>query len=512
MSMQPGQRLTPGQEIRANGVTLRYQEDGNLVLYDRVGPRWASDTHGRSAGHVDMQGDGFLVIYDAADVPIWRSGDVAVPGSRLLIDDTGLRVVATVDLPTWQVRVPPREPWERPAPGTHIDPLVGQVGLMHGAFADGRGPRNICSFHAGDWIGQAMRFGPGHIAGAVDYLASIGVHVARCWFQLKTIPGRSPFWDSKPAPRWNPADDPQAFKAAIEVFTSRGIKLHLAGGGIKDMSNAEEDAAFGVLRDTVAEFGPEYFALIEACNEIRDTGDEDDIDPRELTRLVNIVRDRFPQILYGLSAYTGTEDRATTRTYTPDWMRFFIQHDYRGGRFHDKARHLFSGAYEGVVVRRNCWRGEPFGVVGKSRLVSAQANGHELDAHTMPMAAAMAAMTRSVWTYMSGPGVIFGVEPIEDLPGLPETPAMMRALPQDVGTFDTLGHSGPSRRGQRIHAVREDAPDVRADYAIGNDGRYVEIIYGPPDQRKDLPQERRTTADQVLLDGPWGRVITGRLA
>lgn len=105
----------PGQELKANGMTLVYQSDGNLVLYDRVGPRWATDTHGRTAGYVEMQGDGWLVVYDAAGAPIWRSGDVAVPGGRLVVDEGGLRVVATVDVPTWQVRLearptPPIEP------------------------------------------------------------------------------------------------------------------------------------------------------------------------------------------------------------------------------------------------------------------------------------------------------------------------------------------------------------------------------------------------------------------
>ncbi|WP_291990940.1 hypothetical protein, partial [Luteitalea sp.] len=114
--MQPGQRLSPGQELKANGMTLAYQGDGNLVLYDRQGPRWASETHGRSAGYVEMQGDGFLCIYDAAGVPIWRSGDVAAPGGRLVFDESGIRVVATVELPTWQVRLEPR-------PTPPIEPL-----------------------------------------------------------------------------------------------------------------------------------------------------------------------------------------------------------------------------------------------------------------------------------------------------------------------------------------------------------------------------------------------------
>ncbi|WP_291988344.1 hypothetical protein [Luteitalea sp.] len=102
--MTPGQRLAAGQEIRANGMTLAYQGDGNLVLHDGQGrPRWATGTHGRAPGHVEMQADGFLVVYDAAGAPIWRSGDVAVPGGRLRFDTAGIRVVATVDVPTWQV-------------------------------------------------------------------------------------------------------------------------------------------------------------------------------------------------------------------------------------------------------------------------------------------------------------------------------------------------------------------------------------------------------------------------
>lgn len=495
-----------------DGVVLRFQGDGNLVLYLRGIPIWASNKFHPRPVEFAMQGDGNAVCYGRDEhggmQPYWAT-DTFSPGASFRFNLDGVAVVPAVAAHIWSQKANLPEI----VPVKHPDPLDGQVRLVNGSFGDNRGPRAIGSFHAGDWLGQGMVYGPSHIISEVDVLADAGVHVARSWFQLKTIPGRSPFWDSKPAPRWNPADDPQRFAECCNVFTSRGIKLHVAGGGIKDMSDGEETAAFSVLRDTIDQIGPEHFALVEACNEIRDTGDEDDIEPSELTRLVNIVRSRFPNILYALSAYTGTEDRPTLRRYTPDWMGFYLQHDYRGGRAHDKIRHLFSGAYEGVVVRRNCWHGEPFGVLGQSRLVSAQDNGHELDAHVMALSAAMSAMTRGAWTYMSGPGVIHSVEPVTDLPGFRETWRILRDLPQDVGSFNVLGHSGPNKRGQRIHAVRDDAPDVRADYAIEHDGgRYVEIIYGPPEQRKDLPQERATRDDVVLEEGPWGRVTSGRLA
>ena len=246
--------------------------------------------------------------------------------------------------------------------------------------------------------------------------------------------------------------------------------------------------------------------MIEGANESRDTTDEN---PASLEALVQRVRSRHPGILYSLTAYTGHEDREIDRQWTPSWQGFVMRHCYRGGHFHDKVRHIFSGAYEGVPVRRKHWRGEPFGT-GPG--VSAQENGHELTAETMPMAGAMAAMTRCAWTFMSTPGVIYMRERLEDQPGIRETPLLLRVVPRDVGTFRTLGHSGPSKKGLRIHAVRPDAPDVRADYAIADDGRYVEIIYGPPEQRKDLPQERVTWDRVVLHDCSWGRVETGRLS
>lgn len=90
-SLTAGQRLYANQEVRsANGaVVLRYQPDGNLVLYGSGGSvLWTSDTSGTSAGRAEMQTDGNFVIYDAGNVPIWATDSYA-PGGYLTVRDEG---------------------------------------------------------------------------------------------------------------------------------------------------------------------------------------------------------------------------------------------------------------------------------------------------------------------------------------------------------------------------------------------------------------------------------------
>lgn len=399
---------------------------------------------------------------------------------------------------------PIENPWP-PSRPAHPDPLVGQVALVDGAWCDATGPRNIAALHLGNLIGHGLIHGVDRVLPYLDLAASLGYHELRAWFQLHTDPGG--WWDRWSTPRWNPMDHPTRFTEILAAGAQRGLRWHLAGGGIRGLDNAQENALFDTLNRAIREIGPEAFSLIEAANEVRDTGDADDQDPVELTRLVRRATAGFPQILTALSAYTGTEDREILHRYTPSWMNFYLIHGYRAGRAHDKIRHIFSGAYEGTPVRRNAKHGEPFGV---GRLVSAQDNHHELDAHVMTLAAAMCAMSRGSWSFMSGPGVVLESEPLANMPGLSETPAILRALPQDIARFQTLGHGGPSHEGRRIYAARDD---WRADYAIHQDGRYVCILYGPPEQHRpdDLQQRRATRNDRVLADGRWGRVLTGEV-
>jgi hypothetical protein len=100
-----GQRLSPGTQIQsANGhYALRYQTDGNLVIYSSSGAAvWASHTHGHSAGSVEMHGDGNLVIYNAYGQPLWASGTASFPGSYASIQDDGYLVIFDqAGVPIW---------------------------------------------------------------------------------------------------------------------------------------------------------------------------------------------------------------------------------------------------------------------------------------------------------------------------------------------------------------------------------------------------------------------------
>lgn len=89
-----GTRLYVDQELRSpNGTTLRYQHDGNLVLYAPGGRAiWSSSTAGLSAGYVEMQGDGNLVVYDHGGTPRWAS-DTYAPGAALVIHDQGYAAI-----------------------------------------------------------------------------------------------------------------------------------------------------------------------------------------------------------------------------------------------------------------------------------------------------------------------------------------------------------------------------------------------------------------------------------
>jgi hypothetical protein len=495
-----GQRLYPEQEVRSGDFKLRLQGLGNLVLSYRDVPVWASGTHGRPPLWTEMQVDGHLLVrfLDNPDDP-WKS-DTFGDDSVLCVNDKGeLEINARTVLRAWPLTLPQ-------AP-VHPDPLEGQVRLVRGAWGDATGPRNIAGLHLGNLIGHGLTHGLASILPTLDLAAECGYHEIRSWFQLKTNPGG--WWDQWSTPRWNPADASELFFSILEAWASRGGRWHLAGGGIKDMTDGEEDAAFNVLNRAIRRIGPEHFSLIEACNEIRDTGDPDDIEPAELTRLVRIATNGFPQVLTALSAYTGTEDDDIISRYTPSWMGFYLVHGYRQGRAHDKIRHIFSLRRESPV-RRNGKQSESF---GPGRLVSVTDNKHEIDAHVMKTAAAMTALTSAAWTFMSGPGVVLETEALDAMPGLRETPALLRALPREVGTWDIVSHSGPTQRGTRIHSVRTDAPDVREDYAINSHtGEYLAIRYGPPDQRRDMPRERATHDDRVLEEGPWARITTGRLS
>ncbi|EJK46356.1 hypothetical protein THAOC_34979 [Thalassiosira oceanica] len=86
---------------------LRYQDDGNLVLYQRDQlpnrPIWASGTDGLGTGVARMQDDGNLVVYDARDPPnaLWSSETRGHYGAQLELNNNGSLVISDADENVW---------------------------------------------------------------------------------------------------------------------------------------------------------------------------------------------------------------------------------------------------------------------------------------------------------------------------------------------------------------------------------------------------------------------------
>lgn len=396
-------------------------------------------------------------------------------------------------------------PWTPPGP-IHPDPIAGQLRYGDRAFADDNGPRNVCGQHFGDLIGQAIAFGVDAVRPALEAAAAAGAHVIRSWINVEP----HPWWSDKPVPSWTLLSDPMRVREVLALGAELGLRWHLASGGLAGLSDAQEDTLFDGLADAISDVGPTCIALVEACNEVYGTGDRDDQTPTELARLLERVRRVHPGLLYALTAAAGaSEDRAEIARWTLPSMRHYYYHPERGGHLWDKLRHGFSMGYSGEAptVRWLGWAGECW---GNGRLVSVTTHKDELDGGAMALGAAMAAMSRQAWCQMGyGSVVLTDDDDVVEGPGFALAPAVVRALPRDLAQFRVLGHGGESQRGQRIWAARAD---VRADYALHDDGRFVALIYGPPDQRpraSALTQERAALID-VHLDHPVGQVLSGR--
>ncbi len=83
---------------------LRYQTDGNLVLYrtrDNAA-LWSSGTSGTSVGRTTMQTDGNLVVYDGNNIYRWASWTNGWSGSRLVMQTDGNLVIYDANnVPRW---------------------------------------------------------------------------------------------------------------------------------------------------------------------------------------------------------------------------------------------------------------------------------------------------------------------------------------------------------------------------------------------------------------------------
>jgi hypothetical protein len=87
--LKSGETLRRGESVQScdGQANLVHQPDGNVVLYDKVGARWATNTAGRTnTTDFVMQGDGNLVLYSTTGA-VWSSGTWNHPGAFLGIQD-----------------------------------------------------------------------------------------------------------------------------------------------------------------------------------------------------------------------------------------------------------------------------------------------------------------------------------------------------------------------------------------------------------------------------------------
>ncbi len=75
--------------------TLIYQDDGNLVIYqkDVISAVWHTNTWGTSPGKAIMQADGNFVVYDSSDIAKWNSETFGHSDTHVIMQSDGNLVV-----------------------------------------------------------------------------------------------------------------------------------------------------------------------------------------------------------------------------------------------------------------------------------------------------------------------------------------------------------------------------------------------------------------------------------
>ncbi|MCA1840036.1 MAG: hypothetical protein LC723_06875 [Actinobacteria bacterium] len=354
----------------------------------------------------------------------------------------------------------------------HPGPLDGILQISPEGWRAGGKLRLPLFCHAGDLF---LAYTEGKdVDTPLNKMQESGFHGVRFWVPLIWRPeANNSFWGRRACSPVHTENFYGKLREFIGKLKDRNLVAYPGCGGLSGATNEEETSYYTELAELMAALGPEWFFLPGEVNESRDTGDSDDRDPREIERLVNILRGRHPQVSYALSGYTGDTTTEQAREWTPGWMGFVYFHGYRDGHYWDKIRHMFNNGYENYSsIREYAFVGED---VGPGKWLSVTQNKAELDAATMGLIAAAAAVGGVGYTYICSPGIIFD-EPFENMPGFWNLPALYRALPQDVMSWTLRHHSGDTFARERVFSA---IGEFRVDGRLDSDGRFVYVAYGP---------------------------------
>lgn len=353
-------------------------------------------------------------------------------------------------------------------------PIAGQLRSDGRGFLDDSGPVLPLGCHFGEAFSAFVRR-PDAVKAQLEVIKAAGYDFVRFWDVLGYYPawlGRevtpSPFTSRDGRSIRATPDYYEQLRRFLRACADIGLRVQWSRGDMNAFSTAAWQAHFSRLADLAAETST-TIALFEGLNEAWQNGADH---PTFLLGYTDIVRQRVPQALYGLSCPPGaSEDPEPVREWSPSGMLPII-HGFRGGTYADRIRHIFSEGYEvfPLINRRLGWQGEPSGP--GSGVTVGQTNNTE----ALVLMAAMSLMARQTWVYMSGRGV-FWDGPIQDQLGFAEVPQMRAKFPKDLMRWPTLCHGGQTWQGARVF-VDDSNGARRRDQAISSDGRVMAVCYG----------------------------------
>jgi hypothetical protein len=96
-TLSTGQSLSTGRTLLSGDTqsVLTVDRNGNLVLLSNFKPAWSISGAGYKDNRLVMQGDGNLVLYNAAGTPLWNTETQGNPGAYLTIQTDGNLVLYT---------------------------------------------------------------------------------------------------------------------------------------------------------------------------------------------------------------------------------------------------------------------------------------------------------------------------------------------------------------------------------------------------------------------------------
>ncbi len=99
-TLSPGQSLTAGQALTSSNGQYKFtmQGDGNLVLRNAAGSAiWDSHTSGLGGQRLSMQSDGNLVLYTTAGASVWKTGTSGSKAVTLIMQTNANLVMRTAE-------------------------------------------------------------------------------------------------------------------------------------------------------------------------------------------------------------------------------------------------------------------------------------------------------------------------------------------------------------------------------------------------------------------------------